>query len=209
MLNTIRDAAARDRAQVVLAALPFPTTGDDELVAAVLASVTPRTRLAILSHVTSPTGLVLPIERIVRELDARGIDTLVDGAHAPGMVPLALDELGGRVLHGQRPQVAVRAQGRGVPVGPGRPARAHPSHDRVARRQRHAHGPADGSASNSTGSGPATRPRRSRCPQRSTGWPDSSPAAGPPSWPRTERSRSRHATGSWPRSAVRHRSPTP
>jgi len=93
VLNTIRETAARDRAQVVLAALPFPTTGDDELVAAVLASVTPRTRLAILSHVTSPTGLVLPIERIVRELDARGIDTLVDGAHAPGMVPLKLDEL--------------------------------------------------------------------------------------------------------------------
>ena len=93
-LNTIRAAAERDGARLVLAALPFPTSGDDELVEAVLGAVTPRTRLAVLSHVASPTGLVLPIERLVRELDARGIDTLVDGAHAPGMLPLALDALG-------------------------------------------------------------------------------------------------------------------
>ncbi len=93
-LNTIRNAADRDGAHVVIAALPFPTSGDEENVEALLAAVTPRTRLAILSHVTSPTGLVLPIERIVRELDALGVDTLVDGAHAPGMVPLALDGLG-------------------------------------------------------------------------------------------------------------------
>ena len=93
-LNTIRNAADRDGARMVIAALPFPTSGDEEIVEAVLAAVTPRTRLAILSHVMSPTGLVLPIERIVRELEARGIDTLVDGAHAPGMVPLALDALG-------------------------------------------------------------------------------------------------------------------
>ena len=93
VLNTVRAAADRDRARVVLAALPFPTSGDEEIVAALLSAVTQRTRLAVLSHVTSPTGLVLPIERIVRELDARGIDTLVDGAHAPGMVPLALDDL--------------------------------------------------------------------------------------------------------------------
>ena len=94
ILNTLRDAADRHRARVVLAALPFPTSGTDEIVDAVLAAVTPRTRLAVISHVTSPTALVLPIKRLVRELDAQGIDTLADGAHAPGMVPLALDDLG-------------------------------------------------------------------------------------------------------------------
>src|SRR3990170_6555169 len=70
VLNTIRAIADRDGASVVLAAVPFPTTGPDQFVEAVLAAVTPLTRLAVLSHVTSPTALVLPIERIVRELAA-------------------------------------------------------------------------------------------------------------------------------------------
>ena len=86
--------AARSGARVVAAPLPFPLRGEEEVVAAVLACVSARTRLALLDHVTSPTALVLPIERLVGELRARGIETLVDGAHAPGMVPLELSKLG-------------------------------------------------------------------------------------------------------------------
>jgi isopenicillin-N epimerase len=86
--------AARTGARTVVARLPFPVGSDDEIVAAVLSAVTRRTRLALIDHVTSPTALVLPVARLVGELRARGIETVVDGAHAPGMVPLELAKLG-------------------------------------------------------------------------------------------------------------------
>jgi isopenicillin-N epimerase len=92
-LNALRAAATRDGATVTLARVPFPVADAGEVVQAYLDAVTPRTRLALVSHVTSPTALVFPVVAIVRELERRGIPTLVDGAHAPGMVPCDLRAL--------------------------------------------------------------------------------------------------------------------
>ncbi len=93
--GNVLDAVASARgARVVRAPVPFPSKGEDEVVGAVLAHVRPTTRLALLDHVTSATGVVFPIERLVSELAQRGVDTLVDGAHGPGMVSLDLRALG-------------------------------------------------------------------------------------------------------------------
>src|SRR5690606_11499032 len=78
---------------VVVAAVPFPLNAAEEAVDAVLACVDSRTRLVLLDHITSPTGLVFPIEEILAALHREGIDCLVDGAHAPGQVALDLDRL--------------------------------------------------------------------------------------------------------------------
>jgi isopenicillin-N epimerase len=92
--NALDFVAERSGTKVVVAEIPFPLGRAEEAVAPVLAKVTARTRLALIDHVTSPTGLVMPIAPLVKELARRGVDTLVDGAHAPGMVPLDLKALG-------------------------------------------------------------------------------------------------------------------
>jgi isopenicillin-N epimerase len=92
--NAVDFVADRAGAKVVTAHVPFPLESPDEVVDAIVDKVGDRTCLALIDHITSATGLVFPIKRLIDELNARGVDTLIDGAHAPGMLPLELEELG-------------------------------------------------------------------------------------------------------------------
>jgi len=81
-------------AKVVVVRLPFPVKSPAQIAELILAKVTRRTRLALFDHVTSQTAVIMPMTQLVRELEARDVDTLVDGAHAPGMIELNLQKLG-------------------------------------------------------------------------------------------------------------------
>lgn len=91
--NAVRFAADFWGATAVCAELPWPVRDEQQVYDAVMARVTPRTRLALISHITSPTAIILPIARLVRDLQARGVDVLLDGAHAPGFVDLNIASL--------------------------------------------------------------------------------------------------------------------
>lgn len=92
--NSLNYVTGRANAQVIVANIPFPLESPQQIVEAVMQCVSPKTRLVLLDHVVSQTGLIFPIQTLVKELADRGIETLVDGAHAPGMLPLNLQELG-------------------------------------------------------------------------------------------------------------------
>lgn len=92
--NVLDFVSGTNGAHVVVAQVGVPVPDPQHVVQAVLERVTARTRLAVLDHVTSPTGIVFPIAALVAALAERGIETLVDGAHAPGMLPLDVQAIG-------------------------------------------------------------------------------------------------------------------
>jgi isopenicillin-N epimerase len=87
-------ACRRAGAHYVRAPIPLPLSDPSEVVGALFARTNERTRAVYVSHVTSTTGLVLPVEEIVACARALGLATVVDGAHAPAQVPLDLAALG-------------------------------------------------------------------------------------------------------------------
>lgn len=96
--NACNNAAAfiaKERgATVTVANLPFPIHSTGQITDAIQAALTPKTKLAIIDHITSPTALVTPIQTIVELLNHAGVDTIVDGAHAPGQIHIDLESIG-------------------------------------------------------------------------------------------------------------------
>ena len=91
--NTMVYVAERSGAKVVSAELPFPRPDKKTVLANIEKAITKNTRIAVIDHITSPSGLVLPIAEIVALCHAAGVPVLVDGAHGPGQVPLDLKTL--------------------------------------------------------------------------------------------------------------------
>ncbi len=92
--NTVRHVVAEAGATLVEIPLRLPDPTVDRIIATVGECLTERTRVAVIDHITSGSGLVLPVERIVALCHQRGVPVLVDGAHAPGQLDLHLTALG-------------------------------------------------------------------------------------------------------------------
>ncbi len=91
--NAARFAAREKRATVRTVEIPYPFRAD-AITDVIVAAAGPRTRVAIVDHITAESALVLPIAAIAAGLRARGVAVLADGAHAPGAIPFRIDELG-------------------------------------------------------------------------------------------------------------------
>lgn len=91
--NTIAHLTEPAGATVVVAEIPFPRPQAETILRNIEQAITKRTRVAVIDHITSPSGLVLPIADIVRLCHAAGVPILVDGAHGAGQVPLDLPAL--------------------------------------------------------------------------------------------------------------------
>lgn len=92
--NAVRFVTEQAGARMTEAALPFPRATSDGIVTAVAAALSPRARLAVIDHITSGSALVMPLDRVIAACHDAGVPVLVDGAHGPGHVDVALNDLG-------------------------------------------------------------------------------------------------------------------
>ena len=91
--NAIDFVTEKAGAKTVAVPLPFPVENEQQIIDAILSHITPKSRLALIDTVTSPTGLLMPFEALTKALQSQGIDVLLDAAHGPGIVPLNIKEL--------------------------------------------------------------------------------------------------------------------
>jgi isopenicillin-N epimerase len=109
--------------------LPRLATNPSEIVEAAVRAMTSQTRLLFFSHVLSPTGLVLPAKELCAEARRRGIITVIDGAHAPAMIPLSVSEIGADFYAANLHKWLLAPSGAGfLAIGRGNEDRLQPLH---------------------------------------------------------------------------------
>jgi isopenicillin-N epimerase len=84
---------AQSQAQMIIQPLPVPLVSHDEIVERIFEAVTPRTKLLVFSHITSPTAVILPAEAICARARERGVSVCIDGPHAPLQIPVNIGQL--------------------------------------------------------------------------------------------------------------------
>jgi len=93
-LNNFTRTAERTGAKVARVTLPWPIESEEQVIDAVMSGVTDRTKIALLSLITSSTGIRLPIEQLIPMLKERGVETILDAAHGPGCIPMDINSWG-------------------------------------------------------------------------------------------------------------------
>jgi isopenicillin-N epimerase len=114
VINTARYVARERGAKLVTVELPFPVAEPAKVVEAIEAVLTPRTKILIVDHITAETALLLPLEAIIALCKTKGVPVLVDGAHAPGAIPLNLEQLGADWYVGNLHKWAFAPRGCGI-----------------------------------------------------------------------------------------------
>jgi isopenicillin-N epimerase len=94
MINAWKQRVQRDRIVLREVSFPVPCTNPQQIVDAFAAAITPRTKVMEITHITNLTGQILPVEALVTMARARGVQTIVDGAHAFAQFPFTRDALG-------------------------------------------------------------------------------------------------------------------
>ena len=85
--------AKKQKAKIIEVKVPLPLSSEDQFVEAFKNKMTKKTKILFISHITSPTALVFPLEKLIKEANKRGIISIIDGAHAPGHIKLNITNL--------------------------------------------------------------------------------------------------------------------
>jgi isopenicillin-N epimerase len=92
--NAMEHYATKNNIRLQVAEIPFPFENDEDILRAIEEKINKNTRLALIDHISSATGFIFPVKKIIELLHSKGVKVLLDGAHAPGMIDVNIPETG-------------------------------------------------------------------------------------------------------------------